>query len=151
MMLSTRKRAADASTLQDAYFANWRGRADSAKMIKIEAVSNCSVTTSVQQTLLQTLNSALLSAQYAAPTGFAYSPPFWLLLELPEYWPAGLDDWTRVCETRLPVFLQVLEEREKMAIHRGVMTGTTPLDSYEGELGERGFLGHLCGKKELGV
>lgn len=30
---------------------------------------------------------------YAPPTGFAYSPPFWLILELPEYWPDGLDDW----------------------------------------------------------
>ncbi|CAK48997.1 uncharacterized protein BO96DRAFT_433053 [Aspergillus niger CBS 101883] len=31
---------------------------------------------------------------YAAPPGFAHSPPFWLLLELPELWKPGLDDWT---------------------------------------------------------
>ncbi|OJI82086.1 hypothetical protein ASPTUDRAFT_57823 [Aspergillus tubingensis CBS 134.48] len=30
---------------------------------------------------------------YAAPTGFAHRPPFWLLLELPELWKQGLDDW----------------------------------------------------------
>ncbi|KAL3490218.1 hypothetical protein BJX62DRAFT_238357 [Aspergillus germanicus] len=35
---------------------------------------------------------------YAAPTGFAHSPPFWLLLELPEFWEAGLDDWTEKYE-----------------------------------------------------
>ncbi|PWY80109.1 hypothetical protein BO83DRAFT_376042 [Aspergillus eucalypticola CBS 122712] len=31
---------------------------------------------------------------YAGPTGFARSPPSWLLLELPELRKQGLDDWT---------------------------------------------------------
>lgn len=32
---------------------------------------------------------------YAAPTEFSYAPPWWLLIEKPEDWPKGLDDWTR--------------------------------------------------------
>ncbi|RLL93411.1 hypothetical protein CFD26_100911 [Aspergillus turcosus] len=53
---------------------------------------------------------------YAAPLEFVYSAPFWLLLELPEYWSEGLDDWTNVYETRLETFLKVMEEREKVAL-----------------------------------
>lgn len=30
---------------------------------------------------------------YAAPAEFTYSPPWWLLLIMPEEWPAGLGDW----------------------------------------------------------
>lgn len=29
---------------------------------------------------------------YAAPVEFSYAPPWWLLIEKPEYWPQGLDD-----------------------------------------------------------
>ncbi|OQE05168.1 hypothetical protein PENVUL_c026G04463 [Penicillium vulpinum] len=29
---------------------------------------------------------------YTAPVEFSHAPPWWLLLEKPEYWPKGLDD-----------------------------------------------------------
>ncbi|GIJ89302.1 hypothetical protein Asppvi_008239 [Aspergillus pseudoviridinutans] len=29
---------------------------------------------------------------YAAPVEFSFGPPWWLLIEKPEYWPRGLDD-----------------------------------------------------------
>lgn len=58
---------------------------------------------------------------YVAPVEFARSPPFWLLLELPEDWPEGLDDWTKTYEGRLPVFLDVLQEQEDDALRRGVL------------------------------
>ncbi|EAW19201.1 uncharacterized protein NFIA_091600 [Aspergillus fischeri NRRL 181] len=29
---------------------------------------------------------------YAAPVEFSFAPPWWLLIEKPEYWPRGLDD-----------------------------------------------------------
>ncbi len=32
---------------------------------------------------------------YAAPADFSRIPPWWLLLVMPEKWPAGLDDWDR--------------------------------------------------------
>lgn len=73
---------------------------------------------------------------YAAPAEFAYAAPHWLLLELPEYWPKGLDDWARVYETRLPTFLDALREREDRAIQQGILTETHRLspsiqDSWE--------------------
>lgn len=58
---------------------------------------------------------------YAAPAEFTYSPPFWLLLELPEYWEQGLEDWTCLYEKRLTTFLDALEEREREGIERGVL------------------------------
>ncbi|GCB17568.1 hypothetical protein AAWM_00453 [Aspergillus awamori] len=58
---------------------------------------------------------------YAAPTGFAHSPPFWLLLELPELWKPGLDDWTARYEKVLPTFLKVVKNKEQAAIDRGTL------------------------------
>lgn len=58
---------------------------------------------------------------YAAPLEFVYSPPCWLLLERPEYWEDGLDDWERVYEARLEVFLQELRVREDVDIRCGVI------------------------------
>ena len=64
---------------------------------------------------------------YAAPTGFAYSPPFWLILELPEHWDNGLDDWIQNYEKVLPVFLRILKEREQAAIDRHILKDTDRL------------------------
>ncbi|GES58539.1 phosphotransferase family protein [Aspergillus terreus] len=33
---------------------------------------------------------------YAAPAEFMNAPPWWLLIEKPECWPQGLEDWTSV-------------------------------------------------------
>lgn len=67
---------------------------------------------------------------YAAPTAFAYSPPFWLLLELPEFWDDGLDDWTQKYETVLPTFLKVLKEKEQAAIDRGTLKKSDRLSGH---------------------
>ncbi|PYI07233.1 hypothetical protein BO78DRAFT_443518 [Aspergillus sclerotiicarbonarius CBS 121057] len=67
---------------------------------------------------------------YAAPTGFAYSPPFWLLLELPELWEQGLDDWTIKYEKVLPTFLNVLKDKEQTAIDRGTLKETDRLSGH---------------------
>ncbi|KAL4804423.1 hypothetical protein BDV18DRAFT_153304 [Aspergillus unguis] len=56
---------------------------------------------------------------YAAPVEFSSAPPWWLLLEQPEYWPDGIDAWTTVYERRLQIFLKVLGEREDALIHSG--------------------------------
>ncbi|KAJ5717389.1 hypothetical protein N7488_003035 [Penicillium malachiteum] len=56
---------------------------------------------------------------YAAPTEFSYAPPWWLLLEKPEYWPDGLDDWCVQYECRLETFLKSLSMREEAAICEG--------------------------------
>ncbi|RAH62754.1 hypothetical protein BO85DRAFT_444094 [Aspergillus piperis CBS 112811] len=62
---------------------------------------------------------------YAAPTGFAYSPPFWLLL-----WKQCLDDWTARYEKVLPVFLKVLKNKDQGAIDRGIMKESDRLSGY---------------------
>lgn len=59
---------------------------------------------------------------YAAPVEFVYSPPSWLLLERPEYWKGGLDEWTQIYERRLTVFLQELQEKEHELVERGLLT-----------------------------
>ena len=56
---------------------------------------------------------------YAAPIEFMYAPPWWLLLEKPEYWPYGLDDWTKVFERRLQTFLRAMAKSEDAAIKEG--------------------------------
>lgn len=54
---------------------------------------------------------------YASPAEFSSAPPWWLLLEQPEYWPDGIEAWTEVYEHRLQTFLKVLIEREDTLIH----------------------------------
>ena len=58
---------------------------------------------------------------YAAPAEFVYAPPWWLLIELPEYWPGGLEAWTREYEKRLPTFLRALESREDFLMAKGML------------------------------
>ena len=57
---------------------------------------------------------------YAAPVEFTYVPPWWLLIEKPEYWPTdgGLEDWCREYECRLQTFLRALINREDKAIKK---------------------------------
>ena len=59
---------------------------------------------------------------YTAPSEFVFSPPDWLILEKPEYWEEGLDDWIRNYELRLETFLHVLQQREQDAVSRGILT-----------------------------
>lgn len=56
---------------------------------------------------------------YAAPVEFSYAPPWWLLIEKPEYWPGGLEDWCRVFERRLQTFLKAMADREDEAVRQG--------------------------------
>ena len=56
---------------------------------------------------------------YAAPLEFTYSPPWWLLLEMPEEWPRGIADWSKVYEKRLETFLLALKRKEDAAIETG--------------------------------
>lgn len=58
---------------------------------------------------------------YAAPIEFSYAPPWWLLIEKPEYWPTegGLEDWCTEFECRLETFLRAMINREDEAIRKG--------------------------------
>ncbi|PWY76234.1 hypothetical protein BO70DRAFT_430722 [Aspergillus heteromorphus CBS 117.55] len=56
---------------------------------------------------------------YAAPVEFTYAPPWWLLIEKPEYWPDGLEDWCGKFERRLQTFLKAMIDHEDEAIRKG--------------------------------
>lgn len=56
---------------------------------------------------------------YAAPAEFSCTPPWWLLLEQPEYWSDGIEAWIEVFEKRPQTFLKVLIELEEAAIQQG--------------------------------
>jgi len=69
---------------------------------------------------------------YAAPTQFALDPPWWLLLDVPEMWDAGIDDWAEVYEGRLRTWLAAMEEAEQDNIENGESgeSGTLLLSAY---------------------
>lgn len=58
---------------------------------------------------------------YVAPVEFSYAPPWWLLIEKPEYWSEGIEDWTRVFDRRLKTFLAAMRhcEDEDLAVQDG--------------------------------
>lgn len=49
---------------------------------------------------------------YAAPAQCSFDPPWWLLLQEPEYWTGGYGEWMKAYEPRLQTFLRVLEAEE---------------------------------------
>lgn len=53
---------------------------------------------------------------YAAPVEFSFSPLWWLLLEQPEYWPGGIDNWTDIYDSRLKTFLKAMTDVEDNAV-----------------------------------
>lgn len=77
---------------------------------------------------------------YTAPAEFAYSPPWWLLLEPPEEWPSGIHDWTTQYERRLSVFLAAMREREDAMIANGQLTESQRL---AGKMQESWDSGHF--------
>ncbi|KAK2037622.1 phosphotransferase [Colletotrichum somersetense] len=50
---------------------------------------------------------------YAAPSQFILDSPWWLLLDKPESWDGGIEEWTSIYNVRLRVWLRALEEAEK--------------------------------------
>ncbi|KAI0165358.1 phosphotransferase family protein [Hypoxylon sp. FL1284] len=50
---------------------------------------------------------------YSAPAQFSFDPPWWLLLEEPDWYPGGYRAWMKIYEPRLQTFLRVMEAEEK--------------------------------------
>ncbi|KAL4901175.1 hypothetical protein BDW74DRAFT_187830 [Aspergillus multicolor] len=67
---------------------------------------------------------------YAAPVEFSHAPPWWLLLDPPEYWREGLDAWSETYDKRLKIFLKVLEKCENTAIERGRLSEDQRLSGH---------------------
>jgi len=47
------------------------------------------------------------------PTQFVLDPPWWLILDIPEMWSPGIDDWTKIYDMRLKTWLSAMEKAEK--------------------------------------
>ena len=75
---------------------------------------------------------------YAAPVEFSFAPPWWLLVEKPEYWPRGLDDWCNNYERRLQTFLSAMRYQEDKAIEQGRLKSTLRLSSLMKDSWETG-------------
>ncbi|KAK7697999.1 hypothetical protein SLS64_012986 [Diaporthe eres] len=50
---------------------------------------------------------------YTAPAQFCLDPPWWLLIELPEVWILGLENFSDRFSKTLPTWLEAVEEAEK--------------------------------------
>lgn len=50
---------------------------------------------------------------YVGPTQFTLDSPWWLLLDIPEMWDKGIEDWTSDYGRRLETWLLAMEEVEK--------------------------------------
>ncbi|PYI09414.1 hypothetical protein BO78DRAFT_394913 [Aspergillus sclerotiicarbonarius CBS 121057] len=59
---------------------------------------------------------------YAAPVEFSHAPPWWLLIERPELWTKGIEDWTNQFDHRLNTFLNALKNCEDTMIQQGRIT-----------------------------
>ncbi|CAG8139038.1 unnamed protein product [Penicillium olsonii] len=66
---------------------------------------------------------------YTAPVEFTHAPPWWLLLEKPEYWSRGLDDWCIEYEKRLQIYLEAMVEHEEDVIRKGQLAESKRLSS----------------------
>ncbi|KAF2441505.1 phosphotransferase family protein [Karstenula rhodostoma CBS 690.94] len=75
---------------------------------------------------------------YVAPASYTQNPPWWLLLEMPEYWFRGFEDWCKVYQPRLETFLRVLYQREQTAILRGKLEPQNTLSENMRENWENG-------------
>lgn len=67
---------------------------------------------------------------YAAPVEFSYAPPWWLLIEKPEFWPNGIDDWENVFDYRLKTFLGAMRDCEDTEIQKGHLKENQRLSSH---------------------
>ncbi|QPC70372.1 hypothetical protein HYE68_001124 [Fusarium pseudograminearum] len=50
---------------------------------------------------------------YVAPTQFVLDSPWWLLLDIPEMWDAGIEDWSKAYEARIDTWISAVQEAEK--------------------------------------
>lgn len=50
---------------------------------------------------------------YVAPTQFALDPPWWLLLDIPEMWHSGIEDWAQQYGRCLDVWLRAMKRAEQ--------------------------------------
>ncbi|RDL31365.1 uncharacterized protein BP5553_09574 [Venustampulla echinocandica] len=62
---------------------------------------------------------------YVGPAQFALDPPWWLLLEEPECWPGGIQEWSKIYDQRLETWLRCVEMAEEEEAERAKPSGGT--------------------------
>lgn len=65
---------------------------------------------------------------YVAPTQFILDPPWWLLLEVPDMWAEGIEDYRTIYDKRLETWLSVMEN-----VQRELENADEGNESTEGE------------------
>lgn len=80
---------------------------------------------------------------YAAPVQFSLDPPWWLLLEEPEYWTGGYNAWIEAFEPRFRTFLRVLEAKEKEMSAADISKQVSTLSLASGGKTERPLSQHM--------
>ncbi|KUJ14897.1 uncharacterized protein LY89DRAFT_708507 [Mollisia scopiformis] len=66
---------------------------------------------------------------YAAPSQFSLDPPWWLLLDTPDQWDAGLDNWITLYEPRLETWISAMQKAEEDTKLNGGIAGV-PLSTF---------------------
>ncbi|TVY81057.1 hypothetical protein LSUE1_G005268 [Lachnellula suecica] len=68
---------------------------------------------------------------YVGPTQFVLDPPWWLLLDVPEMWENGIEDWTSVYGERLQTWLSAMDEVESEMGPSGLKLSAYMRESWE--------------------
>ncbi|KAL0932598.1 phosphotransferase family protein [Colletotrichum truncatum] len=68
---------------------------------------------------------------YAGPAQFLLDSPWWLLLDVPEMWVDGIEDWACVYERRLRIWLMALGEAEKEMSSESLLLSAYMRESWE--------------------
>lgn len=68
---------------------------------------------------------------YASPTQFVLDSPWWLLLDVPEMWDNGIEDWTSFYEKRLKTGISAMEEVEQDASPGSLLLSAYMRESWE--------------------
>ena len=74
---------------------------------------------------------------YAAPTQFSLDPPWWLVLDAPDMWDKGIEDWIRFYEPRMQIWLLAMQKAEA-TVELNERCLEVPLSTYMKESWETG-------------
>ena len=76
---------------------------------------------------------------YAAPSQFSLDPPWWLVLDAPDMWDNGIEDWVKFYEPRMRIWLSSMQKAEATASSvEGAGRMEAPLSTYMRESWETG-------------
>lgn len=72
----------------------------------------------------------------AAPSQFSLDPPWWLVLDAPDMWDDGIDDWVEFYEPRMRIWLSAIKKAEDASEFEQRLE--VPLSTYMRESWETG-------------